>query len=107
VGQRRGKVALSRAQTFATTAASQSTTASRTVAHATVYASRGARSPALHARPVLDLRRELRRHAAAVARLARELAVVGRQLAAQDDRRRPAVHLPAVPRAVVRAVQLG
>jgi hypothetical protein len=56
-----------------------------------------------HRGAVLDGGGELARHAAAVARLAAELAILDDDLAAQDHDRRPAVHLPAVPRTVVGA----
>jgi len=59
-----------------------------------------------HGRPVLDGGRELTWHAAAVARLAEQLPILDHHLAAQDHDRRPAVDFPAVPRAVVGAVEV-
>src|SRR5262245_5186574 len=61
---------------------------------------------ALDGGTVLDGGGELGGHTPAVTRLREELAVGDGHLAAQDDRCRPAVHLPAVPGAVIGAVQV-
>src|SRR5262245_60336956 len=64
------------------------------------------RAPRLPAGSVRDRGGGLAGATPPVAGAAAGLPVVDRYLAAQDDHGRPAVHLPAVPRAVVGAVKL-